>query len=469
MGKLSDNKLAKLKALDTQGGFWYITKQNLVFRDLCFMAKILEAWGDRKEDSYQSFFDSHKGRKEFGSLPALTAHRATKNCEYIGLTRPSSNYKAENLTPFYYALKRICEGDFDRLSSFSGIIDKQLERMFIDSRKSTVYTVNFQICPFMFLFKVLLLIGDITKLYKISKSEFKLFVATAQDWMEYFEVVESILRYRQDATYRAQCDLNAAKVSDVRYNILAENHSQINVDGSEISLLDTELKNVRRKVAEYELKDKLQSADDIFEPIGSETVSCDTSSTYFPYLTALRTKPFMLLAGISGTGKSRIARQIAKACWASDSEERTKQVPSNFCMIQVKPNWHDSTELLGYVSRIDGEKYVVGKFLPFVAKAWENLDTPHILCLDEMNLAPVEQYFAEYLSVIESRKLNDDGTITTDPIITAVAEQWFWDLVQTLTSDGALQDQFKKEGITLPPNLFVIGTVNMDETTSTLR
>ena len=465
MGKLSDKKLAKLKALDTQGGFWYITKQNLVFRDLCFMAKILEAWGDRKEDSYQSFFDSHKGRKEFGSLHALTAHRATKNCEYIGLTRPSSNYKAENLTPFYYALKRICEGDFDRLSSFSGIIDKQLERMFIDSKKSTVYTVNFQICPFMFLFKVLLLIGDITKLYKISKSEFKLFVATAQDWMEYFEVVESILRYRQDATYRAQCDLNAAKVSDVRYNILAENHSQINVDGSEISLLDTELKNVRRKVAEYELKDKIQSADDIFEPIGSEFVSCETSSTYFPYLTALRTKPFMLLAGISGTGKSRIARQIAKACWSSDNVERTKQVPSNFCMIQVKPNWHDSTELLGYISRIDGEKYVVGKFLPFVAKAWKNLDTPHILCLDEMNLAPVEQYFAEYLSVIESRKLNEDGTITTDPIISAVAEQWFWDLVQTLTSDGKLQDQFKKEGITLPPNLFVIGTVNMDETT----
>ena len=186
---------------------------------------------------------------------------------------------------------------------------------------------------------------------------------------------------------------------------------------------------------------------------------------FLPYLTALRTKPFMLLAGISGTGKSRIARQIAKACWASDSEERTKQVPSNFCMIQVKPNWHDSTELLGYVSRIEGEKYVAGKFLPFVAKAWENLDTPHILCLDEMNLAPVEQYFAEYLSVIESRKLNEDGTITTDPIITAVAEQWFWDLVQTLTSDGALQDQFKKKGITLPPNLFVIGTVNMDETT----
>ena len=249
MGKLSDNKLAKLNALDAQGGFWYITKQNLVFRDLCFMAKILEAWRDRKDESYQSFFDNHKESKEFGSLPSLTAHRATKNCEYIGLTRPSNNYKAENLTPFYFALKDICEGDFDRLLSFPEIIDKQLERMFIDSNTSTVYNVKFQICPFMFLFKVLLLVGDITKSYKISKSEFKLFVATAQSWMEYFEVVESILRYRDDSVYRAQCDINISKVSDVRYNILAENHSQISVEGSDISIPEIEIKNVRRKVA----------------------------------------------------------------------------------------------------------------------------------------------------------------------------------------------------------------------------
>lgn len=200
-----------------------------------------------------------------------------------------------------------------------------------------------------------------------------------------------------------------------------------------------------------------------FDDLKEEIKNVKTS--YLPYLTALRTKPFMLLAGISGTGKSRIARQIAKACWKPGDADYGKNNPSNFCLVQVKPNWHDSTELLGYVSRMEGEKYVAGKFLPFVAKAWENLEVPHILCLDEMNLAPVEQYFAEYLSVIESRKLNEDGTITTDPIITAVAEQWFWDLVQTLTSDGALQEQFKKEGITLPPNLFVIGTVNMDETT----
>lgn len=201
-----------------------------------------------------------------------------------------------------------------------------------------------------------------------------------------------------------------------------------------------------------------------FDDLKEEIKNVKTS--YIPYLTALRTKPFMLLAGISGTGKSRIARQIAKACWKPSDADYGKNNPSNFCLVQVKPNWHDSTELLGYVSRISGTpKYVTGDFLPFIAKAWENLDLPHILCLDEMNLAPVEQYFAEYLSVIESRKLNEDGTITTDPIIKKNKEDWYRLLTAELTNDDELRAQFLDQGITLPPNLFVIGTVNMDETT----
>ena len=197
-----------------------------------------------------------------------------------------------------------------------------------------------------------------------------------------------------------------------------------------------------------------------------KTTPADINLKYLPYLAALRTKPFMLLAGISGTGKSRIARQIAKACWKPSDADYGKNNPSNFCLVQVKPNWHDSTELLGYVSRIgETPRYVTGDFLPFIAKAWENKDVPHILCLDEMNLAPVEQYFAEYLSVIESRKLNEDGTITTDPILKKNQEDWYRLLTAELTNDDELRAQFLDQGITLPPNLFVIGTVNMDETT----
>lgn len=208
-------------------------------------------------------------------------------------------------------------------------------------------------------------------------------------------------------------------------------------------------------------------------------------SQYRPYITAIKSKPFLLLAGISGTGKSRIVRELARACWDEGSDEYKAQKPKNFQMIQVKPNWHDSSDLIGYVSRVSGKaEFVAGEFLKFIAKAWEDTETPYFLCLDEMNLAPVEQYFAKYLSVIESRKSHEYSTVTTDPIIypeyeverdkntnELVPKPWYKKLVSELlvdcpTKDAfALNNQFINEGISIPQNLIVVGTVNMDETT----
>lgn len=189
-------------------------------------------------------------------------------------------------------------------------------------------------------------------------------------------------------------------------------------------------------------------------------------STYRPYITAIKSKPFLLLAGISGTGKSRIVRELARACWEEGTDEYKAQKPKNFQMVQVKPNWHDSSDLIGYVSRVSGKaEYVAGEFLKFIAKAWEDTETPYFLCLDEMNLAPVEQYFAEYLSVIESRKSHGDDIVTTDPILEKADEEWYFNLTASLTSDEDIRKQFNEEGISIPQNLIVVGTVNMDETT----
>lgn len=193
-------------------------------------------------------------------------------------------------------------------------------------------------------------------------------------------------------------------------------------------------------------------------------------NSYRPYITAIKSKPFLLFAGISGTGKSRIVRELARACWDEESEEYKAHKPRNFEMVQVKPNWHDSSELLGYVSRIGADKdgngvtFVAGDSLKFIAKAWEQPDVPYFLCLDEMNLAPVEQYFAEYLSVVESRKATEEGVVT-DPILRKSIEPWYFNLCAELTSDDDLRQQFLNDGICIPQNLVVIGTVNMDETT----
>ena len=218
--------------------------------------------------------------------------------------------------------------------------------------------------------------------------------------------------------------------------------------------------NIKRDVDEInKLLNGIKASDSI--------LTTEISPKYRPYITAIKSKPFLLLAGISGTGKSRIVRELARACWDVNSPEYKAPKPKNFEMVQVKPNWHDSTELMGYVSRVSGKPvYIIGDFLRFITRAWENLEVPHFLCLDEMNLAPVEQYFAEFLSVIESRKSNGNGAVITDPILKKSTEDWYRVLTAELTGENeALRNQFLEEGITIPQNLIVVGTVNMDETT----
>ena len=214
--------------------------------------------------------------------------------------------------------------------------------------------------------------------------------------------------------------------------------------------------------------------ENIDEYYSGKNVVCKTqlavnvASKYRPYITAIKSKPFLLLAGISGTGKSRIVRELARACWDVDSPEYTAHKPKNYEMLQVKPNWHDSSELIGYVSRINGEQYVVGPFLRFMVKAILDPNTPYFLCLDEMNLAPVEQYFAEFLSVIESRK-QENGKVVTDPILDYEPTQAYKSLIDQLFEDDEVRAEYLKEEegkrLSIPQNLIVVGTVNMDETT----
>ena len=236
-------------------------------------------------------------------------------------------------------------------------------------------------------------------------------------------------------------------------NYLAGGYSDIHIRKSDNDIFDVWVTNTFEPYKDG--KDILESTKEIAD-----------NSLYRPYITAIKSKPFLLLAGISGTGKSRIVRELARACWEVGSEGYKNPRGKNFEIVQVKPNWHDSSELIGYVSRVSGSPvFVAGDFLKFVAKAWENPEVPYFLCLDEMNLAPVEQYFAEYLSVVESRKCQEDGTITTDPILKKCDEQWYFDLTAQLTNDDGIRKRFNNEGICIPQNLIVVGTVNMDETT----
>ena len=201
-------------------------------------------------------------------------------------------------------------------------------------------------------------------------------------------------------------------------------------------------------------------ADDIIEETKLDAQIAEDMKNY---IEALKTKPFLLLAGISGTGKSQKVKELAYMTCPENELGSTATTPGNYCLIEVKPNWHDSAELLGYYSNLTG-MYHVTDFLRFAYKAAMNPDYPFFVCLDEMNLAPVEQYFAEYLSVLETRTVVG-GKIESAMLLTKESFESYDLDKEYAPEDRKVVEYIQQNGLSLPENLFVIGTVNMDDTT----
>ena len=169
---------------------------------------------------------------------------------------------------------------------------------------------------------------------------------------------------------------------------------------------------------------------------------------------ALAAKPFVILAGGTGTGKSMAALNVAK-----------KLAPSvnNYEFVAVGADWTDTRPLLGYENILRAETtYTVPKTLEIIIEAGRKPQEPFFIILDEMNLSHVERYFSDFLSIMEAKKVNreastiklhsrKDGMRPTD------------DNLRGCT--GAADDLRVPDRIEWPSNLFVIGTVNVDETT----
>ncbi len=477
--RISDIKKVEIASADNMDYVWYITKQNQSFADLCYMSHILEDWNNNEFENYESFFNRNKTKQEYGSLSENTPHRATINCGPAGLLTTNDLYDSDNLTPLYYSIKERCNANFANTQSYQDLINNQLQSF-------VLIVNNNNMNPLLFLLKILLQVGDATGEYKITINEFKLFVATTSLWKDYFKVTDSILRYREDSVYKNKCDnARTQSVQDVRIQKFLANHEFIEIEGKELVLQDQFVMRARKLVANFEINGTTTERSGLTYYVNGKdaTLSKDVLS----YLSAIRTKPFLLLAGISGTGKSRIVKEMAYASCPDEGDLRKdKTSPGNYCLVEVKPNWNDSTELLGYETVLDGGNYHLTKFVKFLIKAMQHENVPFFVCLDEMNLAAVEQYFAEFLSILESRK-DVDGTIKSEPLIpAAIFNKYDNKLLKELFPSKEKQEKgtgypivdeelapysnttyeiLREEGLRIPCNLIVVGTVNMDDTT----
>ncbi len=202
-------------------------------------------------------------------------------------------------------------------------------------------------------------------------------------------------------------------------------------------------KNIPHIKSPIELKEQKKDTG-LFNKRSFENNLPDTGLVYSKLLTkrfvaSLLTKPFVILTGLSGSGKTKLAQAFVQ--WICASEDQYKIIP-------VGADWTNREPLLGYPNGLQDKKYVLPDSgalqLVMEASKPENRDKPYFMILDEMNLSHVEYYFADFLSIMESRdkiKLYS-GNKRKDSMEEDVDQEIGW-----------------------PENLFIIGTVNIDETT----
>ena len=152
-------------------------------------------------------------------------------------------------------------------------------------------------------------------------------------------------------------------------------------------------------------------------------------------------KRFLILTGLAGSGKTKLAQAFAQ--WITPLKEEGDEANPHFAVVPVGADWTGNEHILGYPNGLDKESYVTKPALDVILHAHGCPDVPHFLILDEMNLSHVERYFADILSAIESEAK----------------------IPLHREAERSTKDQLIPHDIELPKNLFIIGTVNVDETT----
>ncbi len=196
------------------------------------------------------------------------------------------------------------------------------------------------------------------------------------------------------------------------------------------SLLTTENTNLPDIIQEFIL-----SATDK----GSQLRTGNFMATRF--IASAESKRFLVLTGLAGSGKTKLAQAFAQ--WITPKPESDSTNNPHYTLIPVGADWTGNENVLGYPNGLDDAKYVSKPALDLILHAQAHPSIPHFLILDEMNLSHVERYFADFLSALESE---EEIPLHNGP---------------ERKSNGQLIPQ----SIALPKNLFVIGTVNVDETT----
>ncbi|KAA0549800.1 AAA domain-containing protein [Bacillus sp. BGMRC 2118] len=225
--------------------------------------------------------------------------------------------------------------------------------------------------------------------------------------------------------------IHKGKGNPIKYTTIDSLLTLINNNSTGYTSTEKEKVEIADDSVDYTTKKEL--VDHINSYIKSKGFYYEKEELINLYL-SIKTKPFVIISGISGTGKTKVIQWFAESVGANERNGR-------YTLIPVRPDWSDGSDLIGYRD-IKGD-FKDGPLTKVIRRAKQEPDKPFFVLLDEMNLARVEYYFSDLLSVMESRDWERGG----------------------ITSSLILSEEEAGEDIWFPENLYILGTVNMDETT----
>ena len=263
------------------------------------------------------------------------------------------------------------------------------------------------------------------------------------------DIVDDLMNSNEYVVFIAELEPYTRSTQDILKRLIAT--GKLNIKSE--TLFNTrgiEIRKIKEKHKVYEMIMRMDKSP-MLPDLTLTRYYLSMDYLYPPHLvsqfyTALKTKGFVILSGLTGTGKTKIAQELAELLDGSKN---------NLLFLSVRPDWRDSKPLLGYYNPLTGE-YHKTPLLEFILRAKEDYEQnrekamPYFIILDEMNLAHVEYYFADFLSVLESGR--DDDGFTRESI-------------KLHDNDAVETFQGIPRELKLPPNLYIVGTVNMDETT----
>ena len=475
-----EQKLASLSA----NSVWYFAKQDANFDNSFRAVKIFDQIPDRLNANIENYYAENGARFGFHSN-----HRILSVAQLFGLLTKAApferrgSYNTESPTPAFYALNRYPIGS----KEYNAIKTEQMLKLRMSAiTDSRTIAGEYKINPVLYVFEVFwrLSLKGITS---VSLAQFYTYVMTCKNHDEIDETVELLSQDPQPSSF-----VDSYKSDSRVLRLITDNFNLIKISNDRVSINEEYWDYYKNffhgpHAAIVKMFDLMLDNTTVYQSVLTNHIGLDINFLNTPsksepltipqtrrqseeiaivmknYIEALKTKPFLLLAGISGTGKSQKVKELAYMTCPENELGSTATTPGNYCLIEVKPNWHDSAELLGYYSNLTG-MYHVTDFLRFAYKAAMNPDYPFFVCLDEMNLAPVEQYFAEYLSVLETRTVVG-GKIESAMLLTKESFESYDLDKEYAPEDRKVVEYIQQNGLSLPENLFVIGTVNMDDTT----